>query len=139
MRKRKTKLSNVIMLLLILLVIFYLVFQQRSIKITADELVTNYSLNQKDADKNFLNKDLEITGEVKSYYEFENGNSIIEIKTEHNEIGVYAIIMNKETEEKVRTLTIGTLITVYGKCLGANTSIAENFFPGIYIEVDRIK
>ena len=139
MRKRKTKLSNVIMLLLILLVIFYLVFQQRSIKITADELVTNYSLNQKDADKNFLNKDLEITGEVKSYYEFENENSIIEIKTEHNEIGVYAIIMNKETEEKVRTLTIGTLITVYGKCLGANPSIAENFFPGIYIEVDRIK
>ena len=139
MRKRKTKLSNVIMLLLILLVIFYLVFQQRSIKITADELVTNYSLNQKDADKNFLNKDLEITGEVKSYYEFENGNSIIEIKTEHNEIGVYAVIMNKETEEKVRTLTIGTLITVYGKCLGANTSIAKNFFPGIYIEVDRIK
>ena len=56
MRKRKTKLSNVIMLLLILLVIFYLVFQQRSIKITADELVTNYSLNQKDADKNFLIK-----------------------------------------------------------------------------------
>ena len=139
MRKRKTKLSNVIMLLLILLVIFYLVFQQRSIKITADELVTNYSLNQKDADKNFLNKDLEITGEVKSYYEFENENSIIEIKTEHNEIGVYAVIMNKETEEKVRTLTIGTLITVYGKCLGANTSIAKNFFPGIYIEVDRIK
>jgi tRNA(Ile2) C34 agmatinyltransferase TiaS len=139
MRKRKTKLSNVIMLLLILLVLFYLVFQQRSIKITAEELVANYSLNQENADKKFLNKDLEVTGVVKSYYEIENKNSILELKTENNETGLFCIIMNKEIEKKARSLASGTRITVYGKCLGANPAIAEKFFPGIYIETDRIK
>ncbi|MGB5287183.1 MAG: hypothetical protein WBN42_01740 [Ignavibacteriaceae bacterium] len=139
MKRKKTKFGNVIMLLLILVILFYVVLQQKSIKTNADELVANYSLNQKNADEKFLNKNLELAGEVKSYYEFENDNSIIELQTENNETGLYCIIMNKKTEEKAQSLTSGTSINVYGKCLGINSSRAKNFLPGIYIEVERIK
>lgn len=139
MKRKKTKFGNVIMLLLILVILFYVVLQQKSIKITVDELVASYSLNQKNADEKFLNKDLELAGEVKSYFEFENENSIIELQTENNETGLYCIIMNKETEEKARSLTNGTSIKVYGKCLGNKASKVGKFFPGIYIETDRIK
>ena len=139
MKRKKTKFGNVIMLLLILVILFYVVLQQKSVKITADKLVASYSLNQKNADKKFLNKDLELTGEVKSYYEFENENSIIELQTENNETRLYCIIINKEIEEKAQSLTTGTSITVYGKCLGIDSSSAEKFLPGIYIEVEQKK
>ena len=139
MRKRKTKLSNIIMLLLIVLVLFYIVLQQKSIKTTTDELVRNYSLNQKNADKKFLNRDLEVTGEVKSFYEFENENSIIELRTKNKETGLFCIIVNKGTEVKAQLLPQGSSVTVYGKCLGINPPKAEKFLPGIYIETDQIK
>jgi len=42
--------------------------------------------------------------------------------------------MNKETEEKASTLTAGTSVTVYGKCLG----IKDYKFPNsIYIEAEE--
>ena len=112
---------------------------QKNIKITSNELVKEYSQNQKTANEKFLNKSLELSGEVKSYYEFENENSIIELQTENNEIRLYCIIMNKETEEKAQSLTIGTSITVYGKSLGSNSSRSEKFLHGIYVEVESIK
>ena len=139
MKRKKTKFGNVIMLLLILVILFYVVLQQKSLKITADELVADYSLNQKNADEKFLNKNLELSGEVKSYYEFENDNSIIELQTKNNETGLYCIIMNKETEEKAQSLTTGTIVTVYDKCMGFNPPRAEKFLLGIYLEVERIK
>lgn len=139
MRKRKTKLSNIIMLLLIIFVLFYIVMLQKNIKITAEELVANYTLNQKNADEKFLNKNLELTGEVKSYYEFENESSIIELQTENNETGLFCILINEETKVKAQSLTSGTSVTVYGKCLGFNTPKTDKFFHGIYIETDRIK
>jgi len=133
------KFGNVVMLLLILLVLFYIVLQHKSIKITADELAAYYSLNQKNADEKFLNKDLELTGEVKSFYELENIKSILELKSENDSVKLYCIVMNKEAEEKARSLTTGTSVKVYGKCLGINPSKAEKFFTGIYIETNRIK
>ena len=124
------------MLLLILFVLFFIVLQDRSIKVSADELVNSYISDISASDKKFLNKEIELTGGIKSFLQFESDKSLLELRTENVELKLYCILMNKETEEKASTLTAGTLITVYGKCLG----IKDYKFPNsIYIEAERIK
>ena len=124
------------MLLLILFVLFFIVLQDRGIKVSADELVNSYSLDISSSDKRFLNKEIELTGGIKSFLQFESDKSLLELKTANDELKLYCILMKEETEEKASTLTAGTLITVYGKCLG----IKDYKFPNsIYIETERIK
>jgi len=124
------------MLLLILFVLFFIVLQDKSIKVSADELINSYISDISASDKKFLNKEIELTGGIKSFIQFESDKSLLELKTANDELKLYCILMNKETEEKVSTLTAGTPVTVYGKCLG----IKEYKFPNsIYIEVEQIK
>jgi hypothetical protein len=122
--------------MLILFVLFYIVVEQKSIKINAAELVESYSPSSKEADEKFLNKVIELYGRVESYYEFENGKNILELQTESDKIGLYVIIMNKETEEKASSLTRGTQIIVLGKCIGLKNL---KFPHSIYIEAKGIK
>lgn len=124
------------MLLLILFVLFLIVLQDKSIKVSADELANSYISDISASDKKFLGKEIELTGGIKSFLQFENDKSLLELKTANDELKLYCILMNKETEEKVSTLTAGTPVTVYGKCLG----IKDYKFPNsIYIEVAQIK
>jgi len=124
------------MLLLILFVLFYVVLKDSRLKVSAEALVNSYSSNIKAANKKFLGKEIELTGGIKSFLQFENDKSLLELKTANDELKLYCILMNKETEEKVSTLTAGTPVTVYGKCLG----IKDYKFPNsIYIEVEQIK
>ena len=136
MRKKKRKYANVIMLLLILFVLFYVVLKDGSLKISAEELVNSYSSNINAANKKFLGKEIDLSGRVKSFFQFEGEKSLLELKTVNDELKPYCILTNKETEEKAATLTTETLISVYGKCLG----IKDYKFPNsIYIEAKRIK
>jgi len=124
------------MLLLILFVLFFIVLQDKSIKVSSDELVNSYSLDISASDKKFLNKEMELTGGIKSFLQFESEKSLLELRTANDELKLYCILMNKETEEKVSTLTAGTPITVYDKCLGIKD---YKFTNSIYIEVEQIK
>jgi len=136
LRKKKRKYANVIMLLLILFVLFYVVLKDGSLKISAEELVNSYSSNINAANKKFLGKEIDLSGRVKSFFQFEGEKSLLELKTVNDELKLYCILTNKETEEKASTLTTGTLIRVYGNCLG----IKDYKFPNsIYIEAKRIK
>ena len=124
------------MLLLILFVLFFIVLQDKSIKVSADELANSYISDISASDKKFLNKEMELTGGIKSFLQFESDKSLLELRTKNNELKLYCILMNKETEEKASTLTAGTPVTVNGKCLG----IKDYKFPNsIYIEVEQIK
>jgi hypothetical protein len=124
------------MLLLILFVLFFIVLQDKSIKVSADELVNSYSLDISASDKKFLNKEIELTGGIKSFLQFESEKSLLELRTTNDGLKLYCILMNKETEEKASILTAGTPVTVYGKCLG----LKDYKFPNsIYIEVEQIK
>jgi len=124
------------MLLLILFVLFFIVLKDKITKVSADELVNSYSLDISASDKKFLNKEMELTGGIKSLLQFESDKSLLELRTANDELKLYCILMNKETEEKASTLTTGTPVTVYGRCLG----IKEYKFPNsIYIEVEQIK
>jgi hypothetical protein len=136
LRKKKKKYANVIMLLLILFVLFFIVIQDKSIKVSADELANSYISDISDSDKKFLGKEIELTGGIKSLLQFESDKSLLELRTANDELKLYCILMNKKAEEKVSTLTAGTPVTVYGKCLG----IKDYKFPNsIYIEVEQIK
>jgi hypothetical protein len=136
LRKKKKKYANVIMLLFILFVLFFIVLQDKSIKVSTDELVNSYSLDVSTSDKRFLNKDIELTAEIKSYLQFESDKSLLELGTMNDEIKLFCILINKETEAKASTLTAGTSVTVYGKCLGIKNSKFPN---SIYIEAEQIK
>ena len=127
------------MLLLLLFVLFYIFVEQKSITINAIELARNYSFDSKDADRNLLNKEIELTGKIKTYYEFEETDNLLELKTENDLTGVFIILKKKYLDEKAKSLTVNTEVTVYGKCLGLNPSGKEKFPNSIYIEAREIK
>jgi hypothetical protein len=124
------------MLLLILFILFFIVLQDKSIKVSADELVKSYISGISASDKKFLNKEIELSGKVKSFFQFEGEKSLLELKTTNDELKLYCILINGETDEKASTLTAETNVTVFGKCLG----IKDYKFPNsIYIEAEQIK
>ena len=127
------------MLLLILFVLFYIFVEQKSIEISASGLTQSYSLNIKEADKKFLNKQLDLTGKVKSYIQFGDANSILELATDDKELNLYCILVSKDISEKASTFTSGTKVTIYGKCLGLNPHKSVKYLSGIYIETENIK
>lgn len=124
------------MLLLILFVLFFIVLQDKRIKVSANELVNSYMLDVSASVKRFFNKEIELTAETKSFLQFENEKSLLELDTRNSKLQLFCILMNKETEAKASALTAGTPVTVYGKCLGIKD---YKFSNSIYIEVEQIK
>lgn len=136
MRKKKKKYANVIMLLLILFVLFYVVLQDKSIKVSADELVNSYISDIPASDKKFLGKEIELSGKVKLLFQFEGERGLLELYTENSRLQLFCILIDSVTEEKASTLTAGTNVTVFGKWLGIKD---YNFPNSIYIEAEQIK
>jgi len=127
------------MLLLILLVLFYVVVDQKSIILNVDELLADYKKNTNTANNKYLNKHIELAGKVQSYYKFEDGNNLLQLQTEKDLLEIYCILMNKELKDKAITLTTGSKVTIYGKCLGFNPSKKMKFPNSIYIETENLK
>jgi len=127
------------MLLLLMFVLFFIVFQNKSMKVRAAELVGSYSLDQKTADDKFLDKDIELSGSVKSFIQLPSGNSFLELQSNNENLKIFSIIKDESTAQKASSLTNGSLITVYGKCLGLNPTGYEKFPNSIFIETGRIK
>ena len=124
------------MLLLILFVLFFIVLKERGLKVTSEQIVKSYISDIKSADAKFLNKEIELSGKVKSFFQFEVDKSLLELETENSELQLFCLLMNKETEEKASSLTAGSTVTVLGKCLG----IKDYKFPNsIYFEAELIK
>lgn len=124
------------MVLLLLLVFYYLFVDASAVKISAEKLSSDYNLNPKAADKKYLNKEIETTGLVKAYYEFENENNLLELNPGKNNIGIYCILLNSRDEDTAAELTKDTKVAIRGVCLG----LKDGRFPNsIYIEVVSIK
>lgn len=127
------------MLLLIIFVLFFIVFQDKSTVINMEEFLENYSADQKTADNKFLNKDIELSGSTKSFMQSESGGSFLELQTNNENVKLYCIIKDEVTVQKASSLTNGSLITVFGTCLGLNPTGYEKFANSIFIEVEWIK
>lgn len=126
------------MLLLIIFVLFYIVLQDRSVRVSTEELISSYNKDISEADKKFNGREIELSGEVKSFLQFGNQESLLELEA-NGGLKIYCILLNKQTEEKATLLTKGTPVTIYGKCLGLNPNIRDKFANSIYIEAERIK
>lgn len=124
------------MLLLLLFVLFYVILQDKTIKVSANDLAKNYIKDVRQADNKFLNQDIELSGKVKSFFQFEAEKSMLELETGNSELQLFCLLMNKETEEKASSLTTGSNVTVLGKCLGIKD---YKFTNSIYIEAEQIK
>lgn len=139
MKRKKRKYANVIMLLLIIFVLFFIVFQDKNKVLSAAELVESYSIDQKTAENKFLNKNIELSGSVKSFIQSENGSSFLELQTNTENMKIFCIIKDESTLQEASTLTNGSLVTVFGKCLGLNPTGYEKFSNSIFIEMELIK
>jgi len=139
LRKKKKKYANVMMMLLLLFVLFYIVMQDKTIKVAVNDLVKSYTTDIKSADKKFLNKEVEITGKVKLFLQTEGKKSLLELETGSNELQLYCILMNKVAEEKAAELTNGTTVVVIGRCLGVDPPSIKKFPNSIYIEAEQIR
>ena len=127
------------MLLLLLFVLFYVVLQDRTIKVTSNDLVKSYATDIKQADIKFLNKEIELTGKVKLFLQTKAEKSLLELETGTDKLQLYCILMNKEVEEIAAELTSGTSVAVIGKCLGFDPPLINRFSNSIYIEAESIK
>lgn len=136
MRKQKLKVSNFVMIVLLLLALYYIYIEFETIRINASELADAYYLNKVQADKKFLNKEIELTGKVSAFYQFSDGDNYLELESENNEIGVYCIIIPGKDNKIESQLTKGTRIKIIGICTG----MANQRFPNsVYIKVSEIK
>lgn len=127
------------MLLLIIFVLFFIVFQDRNLIVSTAELIESYSINQKTADSKFLNKKIELSGSVKSFIQSESGNSFLELQSNNDNLKILCVIKDESNVQKASSLTNGSLIIVSGKCLGLNPADYEKFPNSIFIKVQWIK
>jgi len=139
LRKKKRKYANAIMLLLILFVLFYIVMENRNVKVIVDELIYNYSIDRQSADNNYLKKDIELTGKFKSLLQSAYGEDFIQMETLNDTMNLYCILNNPELIEKASSITSGTSVTIVGKCLGLKEDIFDPPLNSIFIEVENIK
>ena len=139
MRKKKKKYANLVILLLILFVLFFIVLQNRTIKITTEELIQDYQSNIIEADKQFLGKQLEISGQVKSFIQTEGKKSLLELQSANPDYKLFCKLMNQIAVKKCSSFTSGTNVVVIGKCVGLTKSTNEINYSEIYIEAEQIK
>jgi len=123
------------MIAMILIAVFYLYVEQKNIHITADELADAYQENTEKADEKFLNKKLELSGKVKSYYLFEDQPNLLELKTENNKIKIYCSSLSLKDDSVAGTLTFATPVIISGT-LKVNNN--EDSARNIYIKVSNI-
>ena len=91
------------MIALMLIAVFYLYVDQKYISITASELAAAYQVNSKKADDKFLNKKLELSGDVKSYYFLENQPNLLELKTDNNQIKIFCSFLSSKDDSIAAT------------------------------------
>ena len=124
------------MLVLLIAAVFIYYTEMISIKVDAVNLATSYSKNITEADNNFLDKELEVTGTVKAFYTLLEIRNVLELNPGENEVSLFCFFMNEIDESKAASFNEGDTVTVIGKCAGLDK---YNFVNGIKIEVKKIK
>ena len=130
------KISNAIMLVLLVAAVFIYYTEMIPLKVDAVKLAASYSNNKTQADKNFLDKELEVTGTVKVFYKLPDIRNALELNTGESETSLFCFFMNEIDENKAARFSEGDTVTVIGKCAGLDK---YNFVNGVKIEVKKIR
>ena len=124
-------------MLVLLIAAVYLFYTEMSpLKVDAVTLADTYSKNKTEADNNFLNKELEVTGTVKALYKLPETRSVLELNTGESKYSLFCFFVSEIDENKAAKLGNGDTIKVVGKCRGIEK---YNFVDGVKIEVKKIK
>ena len=124
------------MLVLLVAAVFIYYTEMIPLKVDAVKLAASYSNNKTQADKNFLDKELEVTGTVKAFYKLIEVRNVLELNTGESEISLFCFFINEIDEIKAASFSEGNTVTVTGKCAGLDK---YNFVKGVKIEVIKIK
>jgi hypothetical protein len=89
-----------------------------AIAITANNLFLNYSSDEKNANLKFIDKIIEVTGEVNEVTKNNEGLDVVLMKTDDPMFGV-----NCTMEEKNTAIKSGTTVTLKGICTGYLTDV----------------
>jgi hypothetical protein len=130
------KISNAIMLVLLIAAVFIYYTEMIPLKVDAVKLAASYSKNKTQADNNFLDKELEVTGTVKAFYKLIEVRNVLELDTGESKISLFCFFINEIDETKAVSFSEGDTVTVIGKCAGLDK---YNFVKGVKIEVKKIK
>ena len=124
-------------MLVLLIAAVYLFYTEMSpLKVDAVTLADTYSKNKTEADNNFLNKELEVTGTVKALYKLPETRSVLELNTGESKYSLFCFFVSEIDENKAAKLGNGDTVKVVGKCRGIEK---YNFVEGVKIEVKKIK
>ena len=99
------KLSNTIMLILLVAAIFVFYIEMMPVKITANDLTRQYLQDKTKADKNFLGKELEITGKVKAFYKLLDIRNVLELENDDNKINLYCFFLKDSDDSSLTIFT----------------------------------
>ncbi len=134
--KKMKKISNTIMLVLLVAAVFIYYTEMIPLKVDAVKLAASYSNNKTQADKKFFDKELEVTGTVKAFYDLIDIRNVLELNTGESELSLFCFFINEIDENKAASFSEGDSVTVIGKCAGLDK---YNFVKGVKLEVKTIK
>ncbi len=130
------KISNALILVLLIAAVFIYYTEMISLKVDAVNLAVSYSKNRTEADKNFLDKELEVTGTVKTFYRLLEIRNVLELNTGESKISLFCFFLNEIDENKAARFSEGDTVIVIGECAGLDK---YNFVNGVVIDVKKIK
>ena len=103
--------------------------------VAAQDLAHAYSKDTTSADQEFLNKRLNVTGQVKSHYTLMDSKPVLQLQTYHGDLPLICFFLNDEDRYISSQLKEDQIVSVKGKCLGTG---AYNLVKGVKIEVESI-
>jgi len=124
------------MLVLLIAAVFIYYTEMISLKVDAVNLAASYSKNRTEADKNFLDKELEVSGTVKAFYRLLEIRNVLELNTDEGKIRLFCFFMNEIDENKAVRFSEGDTVIIIGECAGLDK---YNFVNGVVIDVKKIK
>jgi tRNA_anti-like len=125
--------SFLLVLSVVLAFIYYNNFYYPSM--AAQDLAHAYTKDEISANKEFLNKRLNLLGEVKAYYSVIDSKPVLELQTYHGDLPVICFFTNDEDEYKANQFKEGQDVSVKCRCLGTNP---YSSIKGVKVEVDGI-
>jgi hypothetical protein len=95
-------------------------------EIAAQDLAHAYTKDVVTADKEFLDKRLNLMGQVKSYYTLPDLRPVLELKTYPGDLSLICFVTDEEDRYTAGRLKEDQNVTVKGKCIGTNVDTLIN-------------
>jgi len=97
------------------------VTKEQGISVTAEQIFTDFSTNEAVANQKYLNKAIEVTGEVAEVKKNQDNNTVVVLKTSDPIFGV-----NCTFKEDPGNIQAGNQITFKGICTGFISDVVIN-------------